>query len=59
MDLVALNDALECSDKTIEVFKIADQTNSKAASQIYQIAEPSLVLGREYALCGKYVRLKR
>jgi len=54
-EVVAINRALGQDAATRELFVWLDANRNEVASQVYEIAQPSLVRGKDYALCGKYL----
>jgi hypothetical protein len=54
-ELAALNRVLNKPERTVEAFKVADRDNREAATSVYHVAQPYLVMFQEYALCGKYI----
>jgi len=41
---------------TRELFVWLDGNRNEVASQVYDLAQPSLVRAKDYALCGKYLQ---
>jgi hypothetical protein len=54
-DLVAINDCLKESSRTVELFKTIHGTFPELARQCYLLAESYLVADREYAICASYI----
>jgi hypothetical protein len=57
-DFAALNRVLDETERTVAAFRIADQTDRNEAKAIFRVALPSLILHREYILCGNYLEPK-
>ena len=54
-DYVSINRTLNREDKIVDLFKWLDSNNPIAAKRTYDLAQPALVVQREYILCGKYI----
>jgi hypothetical protein len=54
-ELAAINDRLGEADATVDAFRWLDERDSPGTRRVYRLAQPSLVLAKEYALCGKYL----
>jgi len=54
-EVVAIDKALDEDAATRGLFVWLDANHNEIASQVYDIAQPSLVRARDYALCGKYL----
>ena len=54
-DMEAINDYLQKSDATAEVFKLLVEKDPKLAKQVFDLAQPSLVEGKAYKLLGKFL----
>lgn len=55
-EVVAIDRALKDDTATRELFVWLDANRNEVASQVYDIAQPSLVRAKDYALCGKYLQ---
>ncbi len=55
-DFTALNKTLRQEQKTAELFRWVDETDSEDAARLYGISEPALIRAKEYELCGKYIQ---
>jgi len=58
-EIVAIDKALGEDAATRELFVWLDANRNEIASQVYDIAQPSLVRARDYALCGKYLEPRK
>lgn len=58
-EMDSINDQLGDHDATVSVFQTLVAKNPKAAQSVFQLAKPSLVLAKEYALLKQYVRPMR
>jgi len=54
-DFAALNHVLGEDGKTRDLFVWLDGNNPKAATEVFDLAQPALVRAREYGICGKYL----
>lgn len=54
-DYVSINRELNRENKIVGLFKWLDSNNPIAAKRSYDIAQPTLVIQREYLLCSKYI----
>jgi hypothetical protein len=54
-DMESINDYLDEQSATKKVFEILDEKNPTSAKKVFDLAQPSLVQGKAYALIGKYV----
>jgi hypothetical protein len=54
-DFAAINQVLGQDGKTADLFLWQDSHDSKAASTIFEIAQPSLVARKDYRTCGRYL----
>ena len=54
-DLAALNETLNESARTVDVFESVAETDGDAAKSLYQVAEPYLIEAGEYSLCGRFL----
>jgi hypothetical protein len=54
-DVAAINRVLDDPTQTKDLFVWLDTNNPKLATEVFDIAQPSLVLAKEYRLCGKYL----
>lgn len=54
-DFSAINRELSEQVKTRELFRWLDSNRPAVAAAVYDIAEPALIDGKEYTLCGKYL----
>jgi hypothetical protein len=54
-DVAAINRVLDDPTQTKDLFVWLDTNNPKLAAAVFDIAQPSLVLAKEYRLCGKYL----
>jgi hypothetical protein len=54
-DFAAINQVLAEDMKTRELFLWLDASSAETAASVYDIAQPSLVRGKKYQVCGKYL----
>lgn len=54
-DMESINEHLDEQSATKKVFEILHEKSPKAAKQVFDLAQPSLVQGKAYSLIGKYV----
>jgi hypothetical protein len=57
-DMESINDQLDEQSKTKECFDALDEKNPKTAKEVFDLAQPSLIKGKAYALVGKYISPK-
>lgn len=57
-DMEAINDHLEDQSMTTTVFEMLDEKDPMIAKQVFDLAQPSLVASKAYALVGKYISPK-
>jgi hypothetical protein len=55
-DFVAINEHLDDEARTREAFLRIDKEKPELAKELYDLAEPALVEGKEYAVCGRYIQ---
>ncbi|MFI4979608.1 MAG: hypothetical protein ACHQIO_04620, partial [Nevskiales bacterium] len=55
-EVVAIDRALKDDAATRELFVWLDANRNEVASQVYDLAQSSLVRAKDYALCGKYLQ---
>lgn len=58
-EVVAMDRALGQDAATRELFVWLDANRNEVASQVYDIAQASLVRAKDYALCGKYLEPRK
>jgi hypothetical protein len=54
-DMASINSYTDEQAKTKEVFEALDAKNSKSAQEVFDLAQPSLIKAKAYALVGKYI----
>jgi hypothetical protein len=54
-DFTSINNYLKEDDKTKELFVWVDANNPSLAKKVYDLAQPTLIQAKEYAVCGKYI----
>jgi hypothetical protein len=54
-DFESINKELSEESKTIALFVWLDSNQPNSAKQVFDLAEPALVISNEYRLCGKYI----
>jgi hypothetical protein len=54
-DFESINKELSEESKTVALFVWLDSNQSNSAKQVFDLAEPALVISKEYRLCGKYI----
>lgn len=54
-DFAAINRELNEQGRTRDLFVWLDANNPQAARKVFVLAEPALIQGKEYRLCGKYL----
>ena len=57
-DMESINDHLNEQSATKTVFEAIDKKNPKVANEVFDLAQPSLIKGKAYALIGKYISPK-
>lgn len=57
-DLESINDQLGEQSATRKLFEALHEKHPKAAKEVFDLAEPSLIKGKAYALIGKYISPK-
>jgi hypothetical protein len=57
-DMEAINDHLDEQSATRKVFETLDEKSPKIAQEVFDLAQPSLVQGKAYAVIGKYISPK-
>lgn len=54
-DYESINERLNDSKKTVELFKWLDENQQNKAKKVYALSENSLFNNKEFKLCGKYI----
>ena len=54
-DFAAINRALNEDGKTKDLFVWLDAHEPKLAKEVFRIAQPALIKGKEYELCGRHI----
>ena len=55
-DFAAISRELEKDDEVVKLFVALDEKDPKLARQAYNSAEKALIAGKEFKLCGKYIK---